>query len=370
MSDHEGDDIRGLFGGQGGGDDGSHLGSEAGGAIGGEDAGGVGVGDVDIEEKKQNVVYHAMSFPRLPQFSGEAKDANFAIWKYEVQCLINEKRSDTEIKTAIRRSLRGRASRTLLTLGEDASSADILNKFKSVFGSTQTAQTVLSTFYTLRQKDGEDAGTFAGRLEDVITQAVDLGRVKRGQVDKMLCEAFEEGLRSSVRAATSYLFGLNHPFDTLQMEVKRKERQLGLTTEKADDKEKVEKLTATVQQLTAEVKALRPQPTPQGDSRPKVGPGSTPNQILSGSERQRDWNARPDPNLISGSGFQRRNWNASRSGEGTGPQMGAAPFNRTRARGQQAPKLCWGCNSPTHYIAACPLNYQGPVGRGHPQGRY
>ncbi|RUS68980.1 hypothetical protein EGW08_023257 [Elysia chlorotica] len=124
--------------------------------------------------------------PRLPLFSGESKDTAFDLWRYEVECLRAEGKREADIRMAIRRSLKGQASRTLMTLGVGASVDDILRKFQSVFGPTETAQNILSRFYGLKQGQAEDAGSFAARLEDVILQAVQLGRVRREDVDAML----------------------------------------------------------------------------------------------------------------------------------------------------------------------------------------
>ena len=79
------------------------------------------------------------TLPRLPLFSGETKDATFDLWKYEVECLRAEGKREADVRLAIRRSLKGQASRTLMTLGVGASVDDILLKFQSVFGLTETA---------------------------------------------------------------------------------------------------------------------------------------------------------------------------------------------------------------------------------------
>ena len=94
-----------------------------------------------------------------------------------------------------------------MSLGNDASVSEIVTKFKTVFGPSQSAQTVLSTFYSLRRKEGEDAGTFASRLQDCLHQAVLLRRIDRTATRLMLTEAFEAGLRTQTRVAVSFLFG-------------------------------------------------------------------------------------------------------------------------------------------------------------------
>ena len=168
---------------------------------------------------------HAI-LPRLPLFSGETKVAAFDLLKYEVECLRAEGKREADVRLAVRRSLKGQASRTLMTLGVGASVDDILLKFQSVFGPTETAQNILSRFYSLQQGPTEDAGAFAARLENAILQAVQLGRVRREDVDAMLCEAFEGRLRRETKSVTSYLFTPRKEFYKLLVEVKRKEREL------------------------------------------------------------------------------------------------------------------------------------------------
>ena len=42
-------------------------------------------GEGAVAEHKQIVREYAVAFPRLPQFSGDNKDVNFDLWKYEVR---------------------------------------------------------------------------------------------------------------------------------------------------------------------------------------------------------------------------------------------------------------------------------------------
>ena len=166
--------------------------------------------------------------PRLPLFSGEGKDSPCEVWRFEGECLVAEKRREADVRLAIRRSIKGQASLSLLSLGVDATVEQILNKFDSCFAPTETSQTVLSTFYSLRQKEGESAGSFAMRLENCILHAISLKRVSRLEADRMLCEAFGGGLLHQTKAATAYLLDTVHTFDQLKVAVKRKESELGL----------------------------------------------------------------------------------------------------------------------------------------------
>ena len=201
--------------------------------------------------------------PRLPVFSGQDKDTPFDVWRFEVQCLQSEGRSENDIKLAIRRSLKGQASRTLLSLGVEAAVSNIIKKFNAVYGSTETAHTILRTFYSLSQREGEDAGSFAVRLEDCIQQAVRLGRVNQTSVPFLLKEAFGGGLLHRTKMATAYLFAQFDQFDALQVEVKRVEKELGLLNTasamaiQSSQQNEIDKLTATVNELKTELTTLK-----------------------------------------------------------------------------------------------------------------
>ncbi|GFS23222.1 hypothetical protein ElyMa_006971500 [Elysia marginata] len=115
-------------------------------------------------EVKKESVETSM-FPRLPIFSGEDKDTDFDVWHFDVKCLIQEQRWPN------------RGCRRLC--------------LKTV------------------------------KLHPKGCHAED-------ETNKLLKEAFEGGLQRATRAATAYLFTTDIPFDQLQVEVKRKERELGL----------------------------------------------------------------------------------------------------------------------------------------------
>ncbi|PJE78474.1 hypothetical protein CI610_02587 [invertebrate metagenome] len=90
--------------------------------------------------------------PKVPQFSGEEPplkgDVSYAEWRYEIRCLNRD--SDITSSTlvqAIRRSLRGIARRTLLTVGDKASPVEILGKLDSLFGDISTHGMLMQEFF-------------------------------------------------------------------------------------------------------------------------------------------------------------------------------------------------------------------------------
>ena len=297
--------------------------------------------------------------PRLPPFSGDDKDTQFDLWHYEVQCLEAEKRPEADIKLAIRRSLKGQAQRTLLALGIEASLSEILDKFKTVYGPSQSIQTVLSTFYSLRQKEGEDAGAFANRLEDCLHQAVQLGRVKRSSTELMLSEAFEAGLRQQTRLAVAFIFAQpDMTFDKLVLEVKRMERELGLNSSasvRSIQESQIKELTAQVAQLRTElqsIKQLNSAPSPQGNS------GST-----SSGRRGQGHVPHPGNNASSRQAASFENAHAGGYQQGFQP-----PTRQPRQRG--GPIVCYRCRQEGHISIGCrntPLNSSQPVEPAYPQ---
>lgn len=57
---------------------------------------------------------------------------------------------------AIRRSVRGEASRILMRLGTGVDIETILEKFESVYGTVDTKEELLAKFYSAKQGESED----------------------------------------------------------------------------------------------------------------------------------------------------------------------------------------------------------------------
>lgn len=165
--------------------------------------------------------------PRLPNFSGDKKgDATFDLWKYEVECLCKDKYSDATITQAIRRSVRGEAARVIMRLGADAKVDDILYKLESIFGTIDTKSSILSEFFSAKQKDDEDVASWGCRLEDLINKAIHLKQVKPSEANEMLRNMFYEGMKSTLQDTTGYIFEKIRDFDELRKTVRRKEEEM------------------------------------------------------------------------------------------------------------------------------------------------
>ena len=272
-------------------------------------------------------------FRRLPIFSGDTKDTAFHLWRYKMECLRRKQMREADVQIAIRRSLKGQASRTLLSLGVGAPVDEILAKFQSVFGTTENAHTILGRFFSLRQTETEGARAFAARLEDTMLQVVQLGAVEKGKSDGMLCEAFGRGLRRETRIATYYLFPSNVPFTKLVFEVKMREddqfRQVG--TAVAIQASETDALKSLMLELRVELSALK---------RERAQPG---NSYPAGYYTPHDGGQPPHSHPLR---------NITSQSRGFGVEV-----------------VCWRCNMPGHVRSGCrmPLNGTAPVGRGSPQ---
>ena len=89
----------------------------------------------------------------LPAYNGDSEDGTLHMWLYEIQALVSEKRSEADIKHAIRRSVKGEAATFLSTTEVDLTVSEIVKKMNAAFGPTSTGLSILSKFYALRQGD-------------------------------------------------------------------------------------------------------------------------------------------------------------------------------------------------------------------------
>ncbi|GFN86889.1 paraneoplastic antigen-like protein 5 [Plakobranchus ocellatus] len=148
-----------------------------------------------------------------------------------------------------------------MSLGTDASLATIMAKFKSVYGPILSLNTVMATFYSMKQAETEDADSFAQRLEDTAHQAVTLGRVEQKELNALLKEMFCAGLKPQTKLATEFLLENKVlAFDQLSLEVKRREKELNIATTAqvhAAQIMEIAELRSQVAQLTAEIRALK-----------------------------------------------------------------------------------------------------------------
>ena len=149
--------------------------------------------------------------PKLPYFSGsqdQKDDASLELWALEVCSLMQEGTySAAALAQAVRRSLRGAASHMLLHLGQGASVNDILLQLEGTYWTVASDAALLQSFYAERQKKNESVAAWAGRLEDIVSQLRQRGKVNHHSSDEMLRNKLWVGLCSEqLKGATRHKF--------------------------------------------------------------------------------------------------------------------------------------------------------------------
>lgn len=169
--------------------------------------------------------FSSMKVPKLSEFSGEGA-SEFEIWKYDVNCLINEGVYPTHIiREAMRRSLKGVARGVLLHLGESASVSDILTELEGVYGNVRPAEKLKEMFYSESQREGESVADYSLRLERLLSRVPEtLDRYSRNE---MLRNRLWSGLRDQeLKNVSRYLFERVIDFNTLRRQLRAIEDDL------------------------------------------------------------------------------------------------------------------------------------------------
>ena len=169
------------------------------------------------------------SFPKLSTFFGahsQKGEATYEQWRYEVKCLLQQNRYSTPaILDAVRRSLKGEAKNIVVRMGFSASIDDILAKFESVYGCVEGPSNILAKFYSAKQESDEDVSAWSLRLEQILSEAIQLGQVEPQQSSEMLRTKFYNGLRQSLREISGHKYDTIHDFDLLRVEIRKLEQQ-------------------------------------------------------------------------------------------------------------------------------------------------
>lgn len=178
--------------------------------------------DQSLQKTMQGLVLAGQPL-KFSFFSGDSVkgDADYDLWRYEVDCVKLEKtHSDESIKRAIRKSLRGTAGKTIINLGATATLDEILNKLDLMFGLAARKHQVLREFYNSEQTATEDVTSWGCRIEELTRRAVHLGAINKGEVNEMLKERFWHGLRQELQSGTAHKYDTIADFDLLRSELR------------------------------------------------------------------------------------------------------------------------------------------------------
>lgn len=178
---------------------------------------------------------------RIPVFSGDNQkgDLTFPQWKYEVSCILEDCKTETDSKNllhAIRRSLRGTAAELLRYMGSHVSVVDILDAFERRFGNALTITQLCHSFFGASQGAQESLAAWSGRLEDLISQmrSCEDSHIGRHAAQDMLRHQFWTGLYDpELRQATRHKYDNQASYEELFKAV-RLVQQEGITRKASD----------------------------------------------------------------------------------------------------------------------------------------
>lgn len=188
--------------------------------------------------------------PRIPIFSGEEKsEVNFDVWKYEVKCIIREGNySEIILRQSIRGSLKGKARSLLLSLSDNATPSQIIDKLEGVYGNVFSSEALLQRFYSENQQPNQSVAEYGMQLESLIQLAVEKGQINPAAKNEMLRSKFWSGLRDpSLKNASRYKYDTVMDFDQLRKEIRSIELDLSNYARSDSTEKKVQQHATTIQ---------------------------------------------------------------------------------------------------------------------------
>ena len=288
--------------------------------------------------------------PRISIFFGEdgKGEVTYQTWKYEIECLKQEKKyPEDQILLAIRRAAKGEAANILRRLGVKVSIDEILKKFNSTFGDIDSPELIMKKFYAVEQKPSESLISYAARIEELFSQAVQVKALDAKQ-ESILKSVFYQGLRQPLKQFGNLKHETIRDYDRFKIEMRKIESELESSTKKEKEKETPAKCNTVTQKSSdmEEVKNLLKQM----------------NEKITALEEQRD-----------------QQQSTAQRGRGTyrGPRHFRGFYNRgtyQRGRGQYRPTrptststfrpgapgqkkfTCYSCGEEGHIARNCPGN--------------
>ncbi|XP_060553853.1 uncharacterized protein LOC132714939 [Ruditapes philippinarum] len=178
-----------------------------------------------------STILGAHYIPKLPIFSGSEDvpkgEVKFDVWQFEVKCLISDSHTPQSlILQAIRNSLKGQARSMLVSVGEQATPSDIINKLDGFYGTVESGEDLMQLFYNDCQKPTETIVSFGVRLEETLSKAVQKGHIDNVAKDSMLRNKLWIGLYDKdLKRTTHHLYNNIKDFRSLLREIRKVEQQ-------------------------------------------------------------------------------------------------------------------------------------------------
>ena len=105
-----------------------------------------------------------------------------------------------------------------------------MEKLESTFSNIETRESILRNFYSTTQFGNESITTYASRLEEIYTQAVNLKGLKKSD-DDILKQVLFQGLIPKIKHLAAYKCDTITDYDRFKIELRKIESELKLETE-------------------------------------------------------------------------------------------------------------------------------------------
>ena len=284
---------------------------------------------------------YAPSSLRISTFSGDPQgkggEVSFKQWRFEVMGLVNDGNLESHIMQTIRKSVRGAASETLLSVGEKATLHQLLKEMDTVFGSVASTQKLLQDFYQSQQTDKDSVSQWASNITSQLAEILRRPDSMIGLENKklMLQRKFFYGLNDSqIKSGVRHLFDQGVSYERLV----EKARELEL--ELAEKRVRVQEATAT--DLTSQMSRKLDQVLAKMQSledrleKTETRNQGNPNHANRVTGHTNSTNTNNGQNRESASGTERRRF----------------------------PGKCFACGQVGHRKMDCPVNSQQPASGG------
>lgn len=181
--------------------------------------------DQDLGARPKTGSHH---YPKLSTFYGEDNkgEVNWPTFKFEIDSLLQEKLfSQEQILLGLRRAVKGNASDVVRRLGTGVNIHDVIRKLQGTFGNVETQESIMEKFYSSHQKPKESVTSYASRLEEIFTQAVELGGMSKSD-DQKLKSVLYRGLRHDIKQQSGYKYDTIMDYDRFKIELRKIEANL------------------------------------------------------------------------------------------------------------------------------------------------